>query len=139
MAGGGPVQLATGGRVQGFPGGGKVSGPGTATSDSVPAMLSDGEFVIQAAAVRRYGAGMFAAMNALKLPVQRLTTSAAPSTAALDVGTTRTAPTINITHSTQINFTNAGVLGSKRELENWLSSTMDDLRLQGRLPMGVGP
>jgi len=37
--------------------GGEVTGPGTGTSDSVPARLSDGEFVITAAAVRGAGGG----------------------------------------------------------------------------------
>ena len=36
---------------------GEVSGPGTGTSDSVPARLSDGEFVITAKAVRGAGGG----------------------------------------------------------------------------------
>ncbi|RQU70714.1 phage tail tape measure protein [Burkholderia cenocepacia] len=36
-------------------GGGRVSGPGTSTSDSVPAWLSDQEFVVKAAAVRKPG------------------------------------------------------------------------------------
>ena len=37
--------------------GGEVNGPGTGTSDSVPAMLSDGEFVLTAKAVRGAGGG----------------------------------------------------------------------------------
>ena len=37
--------------------GGEVEGPGTGTSDSVPAMLSDGEFVLTAKAVRGAGGG----------------------------------------------------------------------------------
>ena len=37
--------------------GGEVHGPGTGTSDSVPARLSDGEFVMTAAAVRGAGGG----------------------------------------------------------------------------------
>ena len=37
--------------------GGEVTGPGTGTSDSVPARLSDGEFVITAKAVRGAGGG----------------------------------------------------------------------------------
>jgi hypothetical protein len=37
--------------------GGEVTGPGTGTSDSVPARLSDGEFVMTAAAVRGAGGG----------------------------------------------------------------------------------
>ena len=38
-------------------GGGPVNGPGTSTSDSIPAMLSDGEFVMNAKAVRGAGDG----------------------------------------------------------------------------------
>ena len=38
-------------------GGGEVNGPGTGVSDSVPARLSDGEFVLTAKAVRGAGGG----------------------------------------------------------------------------------
>ena len=37
--------------------GGEIVGPGTGTSDSVPAMLSDGEFVMTASAVKGAGGG----------------------------------------------------------------------------------
>jgi len=37
--------------------GGEIVGPGTATSDSIPAMLSDGEFVMNARAVKGAGGG----------------------------------------------------------------------------------
>ena len=40
-----------------FMSGGEVTGPGTGTSDSVPARLSDGEFVVTAKAVRGAGGG----------------------------------------------------------------------------------
>jgi hypothetical protein len=36
--------------------GGWINGPGGPTSDSIPAMLSNGEFVVNAAAARRFGA-----------------------------------------------------------------------------------
>jgi hypothetical protein len=36
---------------------GPINGPGTGTSDSIPAMLSDGEFVFTAKAVRAMGQG----------------------------------------------------------------------------------
>lgn len=36
---------------------GPINGPGTGTSDSIPAMLSDGEFVFTAKAVRNAGGG----------------------------------------------------------------------------------
>jgi hypothetical protein len=38
----------------GLAGGGRVSGPGTSTSDSIPAMLSDKEFVVNAEATSRH-------------------------------------------------------------------------------------
>jgi len=37
--------------------GGEIVGPGTGTSDSIPALLSDGEFVVTAEAVRNAGGG----------------------------------------------------------------------------------
>lgn len=54
--------------------GGHISGPGTGTSDDVPAMLSDGEFVMTAKAVRGAGDGdrmkgakkMYKLMNSLE-------------------------------------------------------------------------
>lgn len=45
--------------------GGYITGPGTGTSDSIPARLSNGEFVIRAAAVRRIGVGHLHMMNAM--------------------------------------------------------------------------
>jgi hypothetical protein len=44
--------------------GGPIYGPGTATSDSIPAYLSNGEYVIRAAAVQKYGLAMFDSLNA---------------------------------------------------------------------------
>ena len=44
-------------------GGGAIFGPGTATSDSIPAMLSDGEYVVRAASVKRLGLPALEYMN----------------------------------------------------------------------------
>ena len=56
LAHGGIISLADGGD---FPRkNGKIAGPGTETSDEIPAMLSDGEFVINAKTVRGLGAAM---------------------------------------------------------------------------------
>ena len=57
--------------------GGASNGPGTGTSDSIPAMLSDGEFVMTAKAVRGAGGGdrregarkMYEAMDKLEAQV----------------------------------------------------------------------
>jgi TP901 family phage tail tape measure protein len=46
--------MAEGGMVLGYASGGFVSGPGGPTSDSIPAMLSDGEFVVNAAATQDF-------------------------------------------------------------------------------------
>ena len=48
--------------------GGYITGPGTTTSDSIPALLSDQEYVIRARAVQRYGVGFFDALNGMRLP-----------------------------------------------------------------------
>lgn len=53
-AAGGALTAATGGYIR---------GPGTSTSDSIPARLSDGEFVVNAAMVKRYGVGFMHAIN----------------------------------------------------------------------------
>jgi hypothetical protein len=45
--------------------GGYVRGAGSATSDSIPAWLSNGEFIIRAAAVRKYGVDFLGAINGL--------------------------------------------------------------------------
>jgi hypothetical protein len=52
----------------GFARGGPISGPGTATSDSVPIWASAGEFMVRAAAVRKYGVTLFHALNSMRLP-----------------------------------------------------------------------
>ena len=54
MMGGGIANLAQGGYPKRN---GQISGPGTETSDDIPAMLSDGEFVMTAEAVRGAGGG----------------------------------------------------------------------------------
>ena len=51
-------QMQEGGIAQNFPRKtGAINGPGTGTSDDIPAMLSDGEFVFTAKAVRNAGGG----------------------------------------------------------------------------------
>ena len=74
--GGGIGSLGTGGYPRKN---GAIDGPGTATSDSIPAMLSDGEFVMTAKAVRGAGKGsrlagakkMYALMHQLERNASR--------------------------------------------------------------------
>lgn len=48
--------------------GGYITGAGTGTSDSIPAMLSNGEYVLRSSAVDRIGIGTLNAMNAGAVP-----------------------------------------------------------------------
>lgn len=71
-----PFYAATGGTPE-FPrenGIGAIEGPGTETSDSIPAMLSDGEFVMNAKAVKGagYAAGARDDYEARKLGAQKM-------------------------------------------------------------------
>jgi hypothetical protein len=52
-ASGGYIGHANGGPVRHYATAGAVTGPGTGTSDSIPAMLSNGEYVVNAAATAR--------------------------------------------------------------------------------------
>jgi hypothetical protein len=54
--------------TQQFAGGGYIRGPGSGTSDSILARLSNGEFVMRAAAVDRWGPQFMMALNNLRNP-----------------------------------------------------------------------
>lgn len=82
-----------GGMVQQFSNGGAVWGAGTATSDSIPAMLSNGEFVINAASTRRHRA-LLEAINKNRYASGGVI-GVAPQVAALGGGTG--GMTVNIT------------------------------------------
>lgn len=60
--------------------GGRISGPGTGTSDSIPAMLSNGEYVLRAASVRkldaRYGSDWIDYLNRMgEIPNRRVSST----------------------------------------------------------------
>lgn len=60
------VNSTLGGMRRGLPGyatGGHIQGPGTETSDSIPAMLSKGEYVIKASSVKKIGVKNLDALN----------------------------------------------------------------------------
>lgn len=69
-----PVRLAPSGSssasdsTPGYATGGSVRGPGTGTSDSIMARLSNGEYVLRAAAVKQYGTRLLDDMNGLRIP-----------------------------------------------------------------------
>ena len=67
----------------GFARGGLVFGPGGPTEDRVPAMLSSGEFVVRAAAVRLHRP-LLEAINSMKFPVPHLAEGGAVTTQNLN-------------------------------------------------------
>ena len=54
--------------LNGYASGGPIRGPGTGTSDSILARLSNGEYVVRAEAVRRYGIDALNRLNHLQMP-----------------------------------------------------------------------
>jgi len=66
--GDGKITVGGAGTPTGFAEGGGVRGPGSGTSDSILARLSNGEYVIKAAAVKKFGSGFFDAINNFRLP-----------------------------------------------------------------------
>lgn len=67
--------LASGSAILGFADGGYVSGPGSSRSDSIPARLSNGEYVVNAAATRR-NFGALQAINSGKSVGNNITVAA---------------------------------------------------------------
>lgn len=67
ISGANQAAAATADAAPGFRTGGSVSGPGTGTSDSILARLSNGEYVIRAAAVRALGRPILDALNSGRL------------------------------------------------------------------------
>jgi hypothetical protein len=63
--------LAASSGLGGFASGGYIDGPGTETSDSIPSMLSKGEYVLRASAVKKIGVNNLHAMNEGKIPVAK--------------------------------------------------------------------
>lgn len=60
-----------GGGGSGYAEGGHITGPGTSTSDSIPAWLSNNEFVVKAKSVSKYGVGMLRAINSGQFQIPR--------------------------------------------------------------------
>jgi hypothetical protein len=90
LARGGPVvRRAQGGPIPGYPGGGLLSGPGTSTSDSILLWGSDGEYMIKAASVAKYGRNFMDAVNEGRLPVGRDTAQPGLPAAAATAATSR--------------------------------------------------
>jgi len=80
------IRIATGqggGGGQTFADGGIVTGPGTGTSDSIPAMLSNREYVVKASSVQKYGTAFFDSVNAQRFASGGQVGAASPGVAGM--------------------------------------------------------
>jgi hypothetical protein len=71
-AAGSPIDISTMGMTS-FAGswrGGLITGPGSGTSDSIPTLLSNGEYVIPSKAVRKFGVRFFDQLRNMEMPSQ---------------------------------------------------------------------
>jgi len=84
---GNPVKKATGGLVL---------GAGTGTSDSIPAMLSNGEYVIPASSVRKFGVDFFDALRSGIVPMSPLQMAGGGMVAGASNATTNNSNVFNI-------------------------------------------
>lgn len=126
--------LASGGPVN-FPGGGRVSGPGTGTSDSVPINASNGEYVINARSTAKHLA-LIEAINADRIESRVGVGRRAGASVSSSVSTARTTGAAPVTVENHYSFIleNKGMIGSQRDMETWLVKKMENLRRTKRLP-----
>ena len=117
--------------AEGHATGGFIHGAGTSTSDSIPAMLSNGEFVVKASAVRKYGTGFLNAVNngnftKLHMPVTRFADGGSVAYSNASESTARGmkdfATSIGTQVSTNTNF-NIALVGNQQEaMEQFMRS-----------------
>lgn len=88
------VRRASGGVISKLATGGKLGGYGG--GDRIPALLEAGEFVIRKEAVRRFGAGLFHALNNMHMPWTGFNTGGTVPKAAGPVGGTGGEVTLNL-------------------------------------------
>ncbi|MGR2670808.1 tape measure protein [Acinetobacter soli] len=82
--------------IAGFSNGGHVRGSGTETSDSIPAMLSDNEYVIKAKSVRSLGVDTLDYINQMgELPVKRSSGGSVGDTSSYIVDRYRNMPALS--------------------------------------------
>lgn len=86
-----------GGGLIGFPGGGLVRGIGTDTSDSNIIRASRNEYMIQAAAVRKYGVRAFDDLNHMRIPAGR--NRVAVPVGGASMGRARTGSPVTVIHA----------------------------------------
>ena len=110
--------------------GGFVSGAGTGTSDSIPAMLSNGEYVIKASTVGKVGTHFLDLLNSgrlsnMKLPINKFATGGLVGDVAMQTtarGTTTFAKELGTNVSNNVGLNVALVRDENEAMEHFLRS-----------------
>lgn len=93
--------------------GGLIKGPGTGTSDSILSRLSNGEFVVRAAAVQKFGVSNLEAINSMRLPSATggVSPRALPVARSLPAANQNARPAANASGPASVTFGNIIVQG----------------------------
>lgn len=120
----------------GYASGGYVRGAGTSTSDSIPARLSNGEFVVRAAAVKSVGVGFLNAINSLgsrRRRPQRGNLFAEGGSVSASGGSNQVS--VNVVN----NGTEKDVIEASYDPQTMVVSIiLDDLNRNGAISKGIG-
>lgn len=124
------------GAVAGFASGGLVTGPGSGTSDSIPARLSNGEYVIRASSVRSVGVDFLDAINALGArSFRRAIPGGFADGGEVTVPTAGQGVSVNVTN----NGTEKQVTDASYDPETMVVSiVLDDLSRNGTISRAIG-
>lgn len=123
------------GSLFGYAEGGRVSGPGSGSSDSILARLSNGEWVMKAAAVQHYGPRLMDALNRMLIPRMAVPGFASGGLVGGERSVTANFDPNNIINLEMINLVDYGVFdryletsNGKRQLINIMSDKRDSIR-----------
>lgn len=111
-------------KVPEFAQGGFVSGPGTGTSDSIPALLSNGEYVMTAAATAKY-LPMLEAMRSNRFATGGLVGAATPPAATSQSSPLAITGTADTAGLTAIQETSDAAVASLQALADFIAKTMN--------------
>jgi hypothetical protein len=144
IVGGTPTAKANGGKIQKFSEGGNVYGAGTATSDSIPALLSNGEYVIKASSTKNIGDNFLNFLNKtgkvnldlLPSSVIRRADGGSVGESASSLAPTSSAVTVNV-----INNSSASVRKEEKRSPDGktalISIILEDLGVNGPISQGI--
>jgi hypothetical protein len=121
-SGGSSAGVDVGLKFLSFAEGGAIRGPGTGTSDSIPAMVSNGEFIVTAAATARHR-GVLEAINSGNIP--KFATGGIVGGGSSSDGSAAVGQTISIAPVIHLNTNGGGTPESNADLSKQIGAQID--------------